>query len=88
MDKSTRYEDNGDLTKNSSLYSERLVGIRGRRWSGHGKLNDWIVWLREILKEVMKRTVHVFGENCKTELFTMEFNHFHHLFKDLGSFES
>lgn len=53
MVKATRYTLHGELTKADFLYSELLVDINGRLWSGARKFNPWMVSVRKTVNRLM-----------------------------------
>lgn len=52
----------------ANLYSDSLLAIYGKHWSDRWDINEWMLSLNYIVKDLKKRTVCLFKENCETGL--------------------
>lgn len=74
VDKAHGYTEDGELTKEKSLFFLLTVEIYGRCWSRRGNFSEWKVLLRKRVRNFKERPVCASKEYCDTGLFSINFD--------------
>lgn len=74
VNNATGYTADAQLTELSSLQSAPGFELHWREWRGRGKFYEWMVLLRELVKEVNWRPVCMLQEHSETALSKIKFH--------------